>query len=145
MFFGIVENDSAIPTPKNCDYVVNSIAITKFSEETPIINLYSAHTVKNKDWTDNLNNNFYPTDFLNSININGLPLLKLELKQRALVMLSRNFDANSGLCNGTTMKIISITTKIFRVHITNGSHIGDCALVSRIELSPSHSLLPFKL
>ena len=144
MFFGIVENDSAILTPKNCDYVVNSIAITKFSEETPIINLYSADTVKNNDWTDNLNN-FYPTEFLNSININGLPLLKLELKQRALVMLSRNFDANSGLCNGTTMKIISITTKIFRVHITNGSHIGDCALISRIELSPSHSLLPFKL
>ena len=49
MFFGIVENDSAIPTPKNCDYVVNSIAITKFSEKTPMINLYSAHTVKNKD------------------------------------------------------------------------------------------------
>ena len=145
MFFGIVENDSAILTPKNCDYDVNSIAITKFSEETPIIHLYSADTVKNKDWTGNLNNNFCPTEFLNSININGLPLLKLELKQRALVMLFRNFDANSGLCNRTTMKIISITTKIFKVHITNGSHIGDCALISRIELSPSHSLLPFKL
>ena len=83
MFFGIVENDSAILTPKNCDYDVNSIAI---------INLYSADTVKNNDWTDNLNNNFYPTEFLNSININGLPLLKLELKQRALVMLFRNID-----------------------------------------------------
>ena len=56
-FFGIVENDSAILTPKNCDCDVNSVAITKFLEETPIINLYSAHTVKNKDWTDNLNNN----------------------------------------------------------------------------------------
>ena len=69
----------------------------------------------------------------------------MELKQRALVMLSTNFDANSGICNGTTMKISSIPTKIFRVHITNGSHIGDCALISRIELSPSHSLLTFKL
>ena len=82
---------------------------------------------------------------LNSININGLPLHKLELKEKASVMLFRNIDINSGLCNGTTMKIISITTKIFKVHITNGSHIGDCALISRIELSPSHSLLPFKL
>ena len=60
-------------------------------------------------------------------------------------MLFRNIDANSGLCNGTTMKIISITTKIFKVQITNGSHIGDYALISRVELSPSHSLLPFKL
>ena len=43
------------------------------------------------------------------------------------------------------MKIISITTKILKVQITNGSHIGDYALIPRIELSPSDSLLPFKL
>ena len=113
IFSGAIENDSAILTPKNCDCdVINSIAIRKFSEETPIINLYSADTVKNNDGTDNLNNNLYPTEFLNSININGLPLHKLELKEKALVMLLRNIDVNSGLCNGTTMKIISITTKI---------------------------------
>ena len=70
------------------------------------MNLYSADTEKNDDGTDNLNNNLYPTEFLNSINING------ELKEKALVMLLRNIDVNSGLCNGTTMKIISITTKI---------------------------------
>ena len=64
---------------------------------------------------------------LNSININGLPLHKLELKEKASVMLFRNIDINSGLCNGTTMKIISITTKIFKVQITNGSHINDYA------------------
>ena len=84
IFFGTIENDSAILTPKNnnCD-VINSIATRKFSEETPIINLYSADTVKNDDETDNLSNNLYPTDFLNSININGLPLHKLELIERA--------------------------------------------------------------
>ena len=60
-------------------------------------------------------------------------------------MFFRNIDVNSGLCNGTTMKIISITTKIFKVQITNGSHIGDYASISRVELSPSHSLSPFKL
>ena len=74
--------------------------------------------MKNDDGTDNLNNNFYPMEFLNSINIKGLPLHKLELKERALVMLLRNIDVNSGLCNGTTMKIISITTKILKVHHT---------------------------
>ena len=146
MFFGIVENDSAILTPKNCDCdVINSIAIRKFSEETPIINLYSADTVKNDDGSDNLRNSLYPTELLYSININGLPLHKLELKERALVMLLRNIDVNSGLCNGTTMKVISITTEILKVQITNGSHIGDYALIPRIELSRSDSLLPIKL
>ena len=69
----------------------------------------------------------------------------MELKERALVMLLRNRDVNSGLCNGTTMKVITITTKIMNGQITNGSHIGDYALIPSIELSPSDSLFSFKL
>ena len=136
IFTGIIENDSAILTPKNndCD-VINSIAIRKFLEETPIVTLCSADTVKNKDGTDN-HNNLYPTEFLNSLNVNGLPLHKLELKINALVMLLRNIDINSGLCHGTTMKIINITSRLLKVQSTNGSHIGDYAFIPRIELSP---------
>ena len=67
------------------------------------------------------------------------------MKERALIMLLRNIDVNSELSNGTTMKIISSTTKILKVQITNGSHIGDYALIPRIELSPSDSFLPYKL
>ena len=77
-------------------------------------------------------------EFLNSINIKGLPLRKLELKERASVMLLRNIDVNSGLCNGTVR--IPTTTKILKVQIINGSHIGDYASILRIELSPSDSL-----
>ena len=41
MFSETIENDSAILTPKNSDCdVINSIAIRKFSKETPIINLH---------------------------------------------------------------------------------------------------------
>ena len=105
----------------------------KFSEESPIIHLYGADKVKYDDSTDNLYNNLYPTEFLNSINVNGLPLHKLELKERALVMLLRNIDVNSGLCNEAAMKVISITTKILKVQITNRSPIGDYALIPRIE------------
>ena len=54
------------------------------------------------------------------------------MTERALVMLLRNIDVNSGLCNGTTMKIISIATKILKVRITHW----------RVRV---HSLLPFKL
>ena len=124
-FSGTIENDSAILTPKNYNcHVINSIAIGKFSEESPIKHLYNADTVKNDDGTDNLSN---------SLNVNGLPLYKLELKERALVMLLKNIDVNSGLCNGTTMKVISIITKIMNVQITNGSHIRDYALIPSIE------------
>ena len=35
--------------------------------------------------------------------------------------------------------------KYLKGHITNGSHIGDYALIPRIELTPSDTTLPFKL
>ena len=56
-------------------------------------------------------------------------------------MSLRNIDVKSGLCHGTTMKIISAAPKILKVQMTNGSHIGDYALI----LSPSLSFSPFKL
>ena len=61
--------------------------------------------------------------FTTSRNQQRTELHKLELKVRALVMLLRNIDVNSGLCNGTTMKAISITTKILKVQITNVSFL----------------------
>ena len=72
-------------------------AIIKYNEETPIVTLYSADVVQNEDGTDNINNNLYPIEFLNSVNVNGLPLHKLELKDGALVMLLRSLDVEAGL------------------------------------------------
>ena len=61
---GTIEKNSAILTPKNYNcHVRNSIAIGKFSEESPIKHQYNADTVKNDDGTDNLSN---------SLNVNGL-------------------------------------------------------------------------
>src|ERR1700737_939313 len=43
----------------------------------------------------------YPVEYLNSINTSGLPLSKLKLKIGAPVMILRNMDPESGVCNGT--------------------------------------------
>ena len=58
-------------------------------------------------------------------------------------MLLRNLDINSGLCNGTTLQILSINNKVLKVRITNGSHIGNTGLIPRIDLTPSETFLPF--
>ena len=36
--------------------------------------LDSADTVSNQDGSDNINDNLYPTEFLNSLNVHGFPL-----------------------------------------------------------------------
>ena len=120
-------------------------AIIKYNEETPIVTLYSADVVQNEDGTDNINNNLYPIEFLNSVNVNGLPLHKLELKDGALVMLLRNLDVEAGLWNGTTLKVLNISSKVLKVQITNGSHTGDIALIPRINLTPTDTNFPFKI
>ena len=146
IYLGIIEIDSAILTPKNVDCeIINAMAIIKYNEETPIVTLYSADVVQNEDGTDNINNNLYPIEFLNSVNVNGLPLHKLELKDGALVMLLRNLDVEAGLCNGTTLKVLNISSKVLKVQITNGSHTGDIALIPRINLTPTDTNLPFKI
>ncbi|XP_074377011.1 uncharacterized protein LOC141718526 [Apium graveolens] len=53
---------------------------------------------------DNLESSF-PVEYLNSINIAGLPKHELALKEGIVVMLMRNLNQIFGLCNGTRMII----------------------------------------
>ena len=45
----------------------------------------------------------YPTEFLNSISMGGLPPHNLELKKGAPIMLLRNINPSAGLANGTRL------------------------------------------
>ena len=55
--------------------------------------LYSADSIAPGD--DSAAN--YPVEFLNSLNLSGLPLHEIKLKVGAVVMLLRNLDARSSL------------------------------------------------
>ena len=107
--------------------------------------MYSVDTVTKEDGSDNIHNNLHPTEFLNSLNVQGFPLYKLELKLNASVMFLKNLDISSGLCNGTTLQILSTNHKVLKVKITNGSHIGNIGLIPRIDLNSSESSLPFRM
>jgi ATP-dependent DNA helicase PIF1 len=49
--------------------------------------------------------NYYPSEFLNSLTSNGLPLHVLKLKLGCPVILLRNIDPANGLCNGTRLVV----------------------------------------
>ena len=65
----------------------------------------------------------FPTEFLNSINICGLPPHKLTLKIGQPIMLLRNVNPSVGLCNGTRLVIKDLYSRLIRAQILIGYSI----------------------
>ncbi|AQK86764.1 hypothetical protein ZEAMMB73_Zm00001d038499 [Zea mays] len=63
-------------------------------------------------------NNYYPSEFLNTLTPNGLPPHILKLKVGCPIMLLRNIDPANGLCNGTRATARS-KVKILAIPVTN--------------------------
>ena len=66
---------------------------------------------------------------------------EIKLKAGAVVMLLRNLDPHSGLCNGTRLIITAIHANV----IITGEYIGLKTTIPRIALQPSDSRFPFTL
>ena len=62
----------------------------------------------------------YPTEFLNSLNISGLPPHKLILKIGAPIIMIRNLNPNAGLCNGTRLIVKNIYSRLIEAEISIG-------------------------
>ncbi|XP_076929157.1 uncharacterized protein LOC143593400 [Bidens hawaiensis] len=94
---------------------------------------------------ENLDEILCSPDILNGIKASGLPNYKLVLKVGVPVMLLRNIDQKSGLCNGTRLKVVSLGKRIIRVEIISGSNIGERHYIPRITLIPTDKKLHIKL
>ncbi|KAL4568181.1 hypothetical protein LXL04_023788 [Taraxacum kok-saghyz] len=98
------------------------------------------------DEAEDNKNNFYPMEFLNSLNVSDLPLHYLRLKIGCPINLLRNIDPSNGLCNGTRLICKGFQMNIIDAEIAVGHHAGKRVFLPRIPLCPSaDDMFLFKL
>ncbi|PRQ34232.1 putative DNA helicase [Rosa chinensis] len=88
-------------------------------------------------------NVLYPIEFLNKLEFNGLPSHELILKVGMPVILLRNLNQMSGLCNGTRLIITKLFDRLLETQILTGNNVGKKFLIPRIVLTASESKWPF--
>ena len=87
----------------------------------------------------------FPPEFLNSLDLSGLPSHRLVLKVGSPIMLLRNLNAKEGLCNGTQLRCLSLRDNLIEAEILTGTKKGETVFIHRMTLEPSDTEYPFKL
>ena len=127
-------SERAILAAKNVDVDAINISI---QNDIPgeIVTYKSVDTVTNQDEVVN-----YPTEFLNSLDLPGMPPHILQLKIGVPIILLRNLDPPR-LCNGTRLAVKKLMNNVIEATILNGKFKGEHVLLPRI---PTDTPFEFK-
>lgn len=112
---------------------------------TPEMSYYSSDSIDESSANHSALEALYPTEFLNTLLLNGLPPHVLHLKVGVPVMLLRNLDPSRGLCNGTRLIVTQLTSCVIEGEIITGKAKGSKAYIPRIVTTSAESKWPFKL
>ncbi|KAL8156433.1 hypothetical protein AgCh_001501 [Apium graveolens] len=130
------------PTNKIVDEINNHVLDRIPGEEHVYL---SVDIIDEGPINENDQNSAFPEEFLNSIDMPGMPKHKLKLKIGGVVMLTRNINQVFGMCNGTRL----IAKKLFKwtveCEIITGSHAETRHIILRFITTPpnNNSKWPF--
>jgi len=136
----------AILTPLNEDVDNINIAImNRFDLTTPDGPPAQHRTYHNADSVvQGEQRGVYPTEFLNSLSMSGVPPHTLTLQEGCRVILLRNMPGD--LANGTWFIVVKLMQHIIDAEIATGPDKGRCVFIPRLSITPSDTeMMPFTL
>ena len=87
----------------------------------------------------------FPVEYLNTVNVNGVPAHYIKLKKGAPIMLLRNLDPARGHVNGTRYVIKSLHRHVIYAEIAVGPYKGNDIMIPRILFHPKDRSLPISM
>lgn len=127
----------AILSPSNKEVAeVNHAVIQRLPGEA--INLKSIDTTE-EGGAD------YPPEFLNTVELSGMPPHSLVLKPGCLVILLRNIGQREGHCNGVKYVVVNIQPHVLELRSVSDCNRGATILLPRIISISKTKALPFTL
>ncbi|MCH83312.1 ATP-dependent DNA helicase PIF1 [Trifolium medium] len=97
----------------------------------------SCDTVTKCDEDLGIDHRWITPEFLNDIKCSGLPNHSLKLKIGVPIMLLRNIDIASGLCNGTRLIVVELGTNVIGASFMEKSGKTEKVYIPRMNLIPS--------
>ncbi|XP_057760443.1 uncharacterized protein LOC130980819 [Arachis stenosperma] len=129
------------PTVDNVEEINNYIVDLLPGEEK---NYLSDDSICGSDVYSNVDIDWINVEFLNQIRCSGLPTHSLKLKIGVPIILLRNIDPAGGLCNGTRLVVQDLGRNVISADIVSGSNVGDIVFITRMNMIPSDTVIPFK-
>ncbi|KAL6554020.1 hypothetical protein OROMI_019693 [Orobanche minor] len=97
----------------------------------------SSDNVCKADGVVDMDDEIFSVEYLNTIKCSGLPSHEIRLKEGCIIMLLRNIDPCSELCNGTRMIVTKLGDRIFEAKLISGKNAGKQFPIARMIMSPS--------
>jgi ATP-dependent DNA helicase PIF1 len=127
----------AILAPRNKEVLLTNTMVLSYllGAQVKFLNADSAEDMKVA--------NTYPSKFLNTLEVSGMPSHKLLLKIGAPMILLRNLDPLAGLCNGTRLIVRRFMMRVVEVEIITCKGASNVAFIPRIKFISDNGSLPF--